>query len=117
MINVGITGGIGTGKTTVCNAFMQLGIPVFNADIQAKVLMESDLQIRAELINLLGEDIYSGMEINKQRLASIIFSNQELRNQVNTIVHPRVAKHYIKWSDRYNDYLYVIHVYCVIHPI
>lgn len=92
IVQLGITGGMGVGKTTVCRVFQCLNIPVFDADQEAKALYERDEEVRHELIQLLGRDIYLGKKINKPLLASHIFSNPEIRHKINELIHPRVGQ-------------------------
>ena len=97
MISIAITGGIGSGKTYVSNMFEERGIPIYNADTEAKRLMVQDEVIRKELIALVGEEVYQGAELNKPLLASYLFSSAEHVQQINSIVHPRVKADFIEW--------------------
>ena len=90
MIVVGLTGGIGSGKTTVLNLFKELGVPCYIADIEAKRLMNTSVEIKGELINLFGEEAYLSEERNRKFIADIVFANPEKLARLNTIVHPRV---------------------------
>lgn len=94
---VGLTGGIGSGKTTVANFFKELGIPVYIADVEAKALMNRSKVIRRKLIKLFGEDAYIDNELNRPFLADKIFNNKELLQEMNAIVHPKVASHFKRW--------------------
>ncbi|WP_298551970.1 dephospho-CoA kinase [uncultured Algibacter sp.] len=97
MIIVGLTGGIGSGKTTVAKQFLKLGIPVYIADDEAKSLMRRSKIIKRKLIKLFGNDAYINGELNKPFLASIIFNDKSYLKKMNAIVHPKVAKHFEKW--------------------
>lgn len=97
MISIAITGGIGSGKTYVSNMFEECGVPIYNADTEAKRLMVQDEVIRKELIALVGEEVYLGAELNKPLLASYLFSSAEHVQQINSIVHPRVKADFIEW--------------------
>jgi len=108
MIKVGITGGIGSGKSLVCQVFERLGIPVYYADEAARKLMEHDPVIRHDLMAWLGEDIYSGNELDRLKMAGLIFTNPELLQIVNRIVHPRVAADFQNWCESYENKPYVI---------
>jgi len=101
------TGGIGSGKTIICQVFNQLKIPVYNADIEAKKLYDSHVGIRKKMIDLFGENIYEGQKINRSKLAGLIFHDRELLLRVNKIVHPEVIAHYNAWCNmhRYNKYV------------
>jgi dephospho-CoA kinase len=100
MIKIGITGGIGSGKTTVCRIFQYLGIPVYNADYEAKKLMVNDKNLRKKIIALLGTDSYKNDELNRQFIAGQVFNNQELLTKLNSYVHPAVKQDFIKWSTK-----------------
>ena len=94
---IGLTGGIGSGKTTIANYFEAWGIPFYKADAEAKKLMNASAYIKRELINLFGEKAYVDGELNKTYLSHKIFSNQELLKKMNAVVHPKVAEHFKKW--------------------
>ncbi len=94
---VGLTGGIGSGKTTVANYFKALNVPVYIADVQAKALMNRSKVIKRKLIKLFGDEAYVDNTLNKPFIASQIFSNQDLLKKMNAIVHPKVAKHFSNW--------------------
>jgi dephospho-CoA kinase len=98
-ITVGITGGIGSGKSTVCEVFKVLEIPVFEADLIARKLMDENPQIRSKLIEWFGNDIYSGNLLNRKRLATEIFENREWLEKVNNLVHPVVRNEFDKWKN------------------
>ncbi|AUP77824.1 dephospho-CoA kinase [Flavivirga eckloniae] len=107
MIIVGLTGGIGSGKTTVAKQFEALGVPVYIADLEAKNLMNKSKTIKRELVELFGKKAYIKGELNKQFIADIIFNDKSYLQKMNSIVHPRVAKHFEKWMLR-QDTPYVI---------
>lgn len=96
---MGVTGGIGSGKSTLCSIFSSQGIPVYDSDSQAKRLMSSDKVLRSEIIEAFGESSYSGEELNREYLASKVFSNTEALEQLNSIVHPRVKADFKRWCD------------------
>ena len=104
---VGLTGGIGSGKTTVLSMFLDLGVPVYIADIEAKKLTNTSKVIRKKIIALLGENSYLKTEINKKYVADMIFNDDELLKKVNKIIHSKVAHHFKKWVDKQNG------VYCI----
>lgn len=98
MIKVGITGGIGSGKSTVCKVFRVLGVPVFEADSMAKQLMNSDSILRGKLIDLFGSSVYQhDQTIDRKYLAGIVFNNPSLLAQLNEIVHPAVRQAFDDW--------------------
>ncbi len=107
MIIVGLTGGIGSGKTTVANLFKELGIPIYIADVEAKLLMNRSKVIKRKLIALFGEDAYNSEGLNRVFIASKVFKDKTLLNKMNAIVHPKVAKHFNRWLKKQNS-AYVI---------
>ncbi|MBN2213525.1 MAG: dephospho-CoA kinase [Bacteroidales bacterium] len=109
MIKVGLTGGIGSGKTTVCKVFRQLGIPVYHADIQARMLSDADPDIRKALTGLCGKNIYTQSGLDRKRLSEVIFSNIDLLQKVNAIIHPRVIEDFNQWMTENHEDRYIIH--------
>lgn len=108
-LKIGITGGIGSGKSTVCKLFELIGIPIFEADSWAKKLTNTHPQIRKELIRLYGKDIYSPTgTIDRKKLASIIFNDQIQLQKVNNLIHPVVRDEFRAWSEMQKT-PYVIH--------
>lgn len=103
MIKIGITGGIGSGKSIVATILEISGIPVYIADIESKQLTATSLIIRKKLIQLFGNEIYTPEGINKKLLASHIFSNPEYIQQVNAIIHPEVNRHFLEWVEKQNS--------------
>lgn len=100
MLKIGITGGIGSGKTSACRVFETLGIPVYYADDRAKHLMNTDPGLKNLLQTFFGEDIYVNGMLDRRRLAGIIFQNKALLEKVNSWVHPAVARDFAEWCDR-----------------
>ncbi len=96
---VGLTGGIGSGKSFVASIFENLGVPVYISDIKAKELMHSNLIVRNQIINLLGEEAYHEENLNRKWIAKQVFSNKELLQKLNAIVHPAVAKDFSVWYE------------------
>ena len=96
--SLGITGGIGSGKTTVCRIFMVLGVPVFVADNVAKELMHSDGDIRMRLNQVAGKDLYVSGSLDRKELARIIFNRPDLLRKVNEAVHPSVLRQFNEWA-------------------
>ena len=97
---VGLTGGIGSGKTTVAQMFKALGVPVYNADEEAKTLMQNSEIIKGELIQLLGANCYQNGQLNRSFIASKVFSDKALLEKINAIVHPKVAAHFDDWCSK-----------------
>jgi len=102
MTVVGLTGGIGSGKTTVAKAFNAFGIPIYIADDEAKRLMNRSKVIRRNLIALFGEQAYKDDELNRPFIASVIYSDKDYLSKMNAIVHPKVAKHFLRWLNKQN---------------
>lgn len=99
---VGLTGGIGSGKTTVAKMFQDLGVPLYIADEKAKELMNSSKVIKRKLIALFGDNAYKNEVLNKPFIASKIFNNKEYLHKMNAIVHPKVASNFKKWLKKQN---------------
>lgn len=109
MLKVGITGGIGSGKSTACKVFTAIGIPVFYADTEAKQLMHTHPEIRRQLIDTFGEAVYlPDRTIDRKYLAGIVFSNANLLAKLNSIVHPAVRNAFEEWCLTKNT-PYVLH--------
>lgn len=109
MLKIGITGGIGSGKTTVCRVFELLGVPVFYADIVAKAIMNSDLILRREIINTFGERSYSDKgELNRPYISSLVFNNEAELEKLNALVHPAVFRAFDQWLAVHSSVPYVI---------
>ena len=102
MLVVGLTGGIGSGKTTVGKMFKSFGIPVYLADKEAKALMHRSKIIKRKLIALFGESAYKDGKLNRAFLASKIFNDKALLSQMNAVVHPKVASHFKRWLKKQN---------------
>jgi dephospho-CoA kinase len=99
-MRLGITGGIGSGKTSVCRVFNVLGIPVFSADPEAQKIMNEDTKIKREINGIAGKNIYPHGKLDRMELASLIFTDTERLKKVNAIVHPVVFDHFIEWADK-----------------
>ena len=99
MIKVGITGGIGSGKTTVCEVFERLGVPVYYADKQAKYLMETDKKLREAIRLLFGDEAFDAENnLNRAFIAGIVFKDEEKLLALNALVHPAVKADYDSWN-------------------
>lgn len=105
---IGLTGGIGSGKTTIANEFQALGVPVYIADDEARKLMLS-----AEVINAIktvfGNVVFDDDKLNREKLAQIVFNDPEKLEQLNTIVHPAVKKHFSEWVLNHKDAPFIIY--------
>lgn len=103
-IKIGITGGIGSGKSIVSRLFEIMGVPVYVSDVETKQLTATDTRIRRELIDLLGEEVYIDNELNKALLASYLFSDPEHARLVNGIIHPRVKADFRQWVEKHDSF-------------
>ena len=104
---IGLTGGIGTGKTLVAEYFKSLGIPVYIADEEARQLMTSDNIINA-LSNEFGKEILENGILNREKLAQLAFNNPKKLQKLNSIVHPEVKKHFDNWVEKHKNYPFVV---------
>ena len=100
MFLVGLTGGIGSGKSVIARMFQVLGVPVFAADAEAKALMENDPVVRDQVIAHFGAEVYPNGELDRARLASVVFGNDEKVAALNAIVHPAVRKAFSVWAEK-----------------
>lgn len=98
-MKIGVTGGIGSGKSTVCRIFNVLGVPFFSADDEAKKIMNSDKEIIEKVKTIAGRDIYSSGSLDRAELAGIIFNNDSLLKEINSLVHPAVFGKFKLWSE------------------
>ena len=105
---IGLTGGIGSGKTTIATYLQSLGIPVFIADDEAKKLMQS-VAVLAEIKAVFGEVIFEKGILNRQKLAAIVFSNSDKLTQLNRIIHPAVKQQFKIWLDQYQSAPFVVY--------
>ena len=96
---IGITGGIGSGKSTVCRLLSDMGVPVYDSDARAKALMNESEALRAALIEAFGEECYTAEGLDRTYLASRVFGNAEALAQLNSIVHPAVREDFRAWAD------------------
>ena len=91
---VGLTGGIGSGKSTVLALFKALGAVTYVADIEAKKLMNTDDELRKQIVKLFGENAYEHGELNRTYISSVVFNNETKLNALNALVHPKVRDHF-----------------------
>jgi dephospho-CoA kinase len=103
-IKIGITGGIGSGKTVISKLLATMGIPVYLSDIESKRITVKNLHIRSELISLLGREIYVNGELNKPLLANYLFSNADHARTINNIIHPQVKIDFRNWAISFSSY-------------
>ena len=97
-LKVGITGGIGTGKTLVCKVFSTLAIPIYNADSRAKWLMNNDTNLKSNIVQLIGKEAYNKQDnLDSKFIASIVLKDETLLQKLNQLVHPKVGEDFENW--------------------
>ena len=100
MMKVGITGGIGSGKSTVCRLFARLGVAVYDSDAGAKRLMTEDAELRRRITDRFGAEAYADGTLNRTYLAGRVFSEAQALADLNAIVHPAVRADFAVWAER-----------------
>ena len=100
-MKIGITGGIGAGKSLVSNIFSILSVPVFDADSRAKDLMNNDPELQSEIIDLFGEEAYDDHGLNRSYISKKSFHSPDVLHQLNRLVHPRVGADFKNWSKKH----------------
>lgn len=100
MLKIGLTGGIGSGKSTVAGIFQVLGIPVFDADANTKIIMESDATLQTGIRSLFGNDSFIDGRLNRKFIAEIVFRNPEQLEKLNALVHPAAIRAAEVWADK-----------------
>ncbi len=104
---IGLTGGIGSGKTTVAKMFKDLGVPVYNSDDRAKEMMNTSTELIKRIKSLIGEEAYVNNSLNREYIAARVFKDRDLLNSLNEIVHPAVISDFKEWASNV-DSEYVI---------
>ena len=97
MRKVAITGGIGSGKSFISNKFTELGVPIYNSDVRANIIINSNITVKKLLIKNFGDDSFINGELNKKLISKIIFNNKSKLDLINSIVHPFVYQDYKSW--------------------
>ena len=105
---VGITGGIGSGKSTICKVFETLGVPVFYADEEARLITEDNPEVVAAIQAVFGKDIYLNGALNRRHLGTIVFAQPELLKELNAIVHPAVGQRFKDWVKANENAPYIV---------
>lgn len=100
MYKVGITGGIGSGKSTVCRLLADMGVAIYDSDARAKALMAEDAALREALIAAFGEECFTAEGLDRKYLSSIVFGNEEALARLNSIVHPAVRADFREWAEQ-----------------
>lgn len=109
MLKVGITGGIGSGKSTVCKIFETLGVPVFYADDAAKEVMNDDEDLKNNIQLTFGKETYTEGKLNRTVLAQIVFNDKSKLEKLNSFVHPATLKKYNDWEESHSSHRYCLH--------
>ena len=97
MLKVGITGGIGSGKSTITSLFHDLGVPIYNSDERAKWLLSNDVDLMDQIKILFGQESYSNNKLNRAHIANIVFQDNDMLKQLNAIIHPLVKIDFENW--------------------
>ena len=108
MLKIGLTGGIGSGKTLASKVFRELGVPVYVADTEARRLMETNQEVIDGVVRLFGPEAYSDGKLNRSKLAEIVFRDPDLLATLNRIVHPAVRTDFETWSIQHTEKVYVV---------
>lgn len=109
MMIVGVTGGIGSGKSTVCKVFSTLGIPVYDSDSEAKLMYDRYPELKEKVKNLFGDDVLDkNGNINKKKLAEIIFKDEVKLQSLNQLIHPLVKWDFTNWVETHQGFPYLI---------
>ena len=107
---IGITGGIGSGKSLICRIFSTMNIPIYDADSRAKYLINKDIPLKKSIKNLLGDNAYTPTdEYNRAWVASQVFNNPDLLKQLNSLVHPCVQKDSHNWVKKYTKFPFLLY--------
>lgn len=108
MLKVGLTGSIGSGKSTIAKVFSLLGVPVYLSDLEAKKIMEDPALVQ-QIVEKFGEIILSDQNtIDRKKLASHVFNNEEALKWLNSVIHPKVRWHFLRWVDHHSHFPYII---------
>jgi dephospho-CoA kinase len=107
-LKIGITGGIGSGKTLVSKIFSLLGIPVYDADTRAKWISNFHPEVKKEIIELFGAEAYLHDKLNTRYIAGIVFKDKTKTEELNHIVHPRVGEDFLNWVEQHKEFPYIL---------
>jgi len=111
---IGLTGGIGSGKSTVANLFKELGVPVYIADAEARKIMDYP-EVVSEIQSIFDENVTTpDNKLDRKKIASIVFNHPEKLRQLNAIVHPKVKEDFIAWLERHKNHKYIIKEVAII---
>jgi len=107
MLKVGVTGSIGSGKSVVCKIFECLGVPVFRADEEGRRLLREDKTIQKKVKDLFGEPVISDGQLDRKKIASVVFTDPQKLSSLNSIIHPAVRNSFAEWAGRQNARLII----------
>ncbi len=116
-LQVGLTGGIGAGKTTIGEVFQALGVPVFNADDAGREVLNADTEVCIKVCKLIGDEAYLNGAPDRAFIASRVFNSDNLREGLNNIIHPAVAEMYQTWLNQYSSHPYIIKESAIVFEI
>jgi len=108
MLTLGVTGGLGSGKSTACSFFLEFGCEIFDADIEAKKILFSSEIVKLKLVEYFGESILENDEISKKALVDIVFTNQKNQQILNNIIHPLVTEEFLKRQKTVKSNIYIM---------
>lgn len=109
MLKIGITGGMGSGKSTVCNIFRNLGVPIFTADDEGKRLLNEDPTVRKQIVEMFGKDMYTSEGlIDRKRMGQLVFNSPVDLEKLNGVIHPKVKSAFEEWAELRQQRPYVI---------
>lgn len=108
MLRVAITGGICSGKTTICKSFSLMGVPIFNTNDEVKLIYSNSNGVRKKVISLLGVDSYSNGKPNLKYILKEVFQSDELKNKLTHIIYPELWKSLDKWYEKHKENKYVL---------
>jgi dephospho-CoA kinase len=117
MKKIGLTGGIGSGKSTVAEIFSRLGVPVFISDEVAKMLQEEDEEVKKAITEIFGAAIYDENKLNRAKVAEIVFTDKKKLEQLNAIVHPAVGKAFDAFCEKHRNANFVLKESAILFEI
>ncbi len=108
MICIGLTGGIGSGKSFIAEIFIRLGVPIYNADTRARHISDNNPDVKSNIVSLLGQNAYKKGLLNRQYVGGMVFDNPDLLESLNSIIHPAVEVDFLKWCSNNKEHRYII---------
>ena len=108
MICIGLTGGIGSGKSFIAEIFIRLGVPIYNADTLARHISNNNPDVKSNIVSLLGQNAYKKGLLNRQYVGGMVFDNPDLLENLNKIIHPAVEVDFLKWCSNNKEHHYLI---------